>query len=137
MPVDKKQISEMTFPEELKYFKEHTWVKGEGSEVSVGITDFAQEQLGDIIFVELPKAGDLFTQGEVFGQAESAKSVSSLYMPVSGEITSVNAEVEDSPDLVNTKPYSEGWMITVKLKDLSEVSALLSKDGYFNLLEES
>ncbi|MDO0822735.1 glycine cleavage system protein GcvH [Desulfosporosinus nitroreducens] len=121
----------------MRYCKEHTWAKIEGDLVKVGITDFAQSQLGDIIFVELPQVGDEFDHGQVFGQAESAKSVSSLYMPISGEIRSVNDNVEESPDLVNTSPYDEGWMIILKPRDLSEVSALLSKEEYTNLLKET
>ena len=134
---DKKQVEELTFLNDIQYHKEHTWAKVEGDLVQVGITDFAQDQLGDIIFVELPQVGDAFNQGEVFGQAESAKSVSSLYMPLSGEIASVNNEVEDSPEFVNTDPYGSGWMITVKPRDLSELSSLLTKDGYITLLKES
>lgn len=121
----------------MRYCKEHTWAKLDGDLFIVGITDFAQSQLGDIIFLELPLVGDTFTQGKVFGQAESAKSVSSLYMPISGEVKSVNTDVEDSPDLVNTNPYDEGWLIIVKPTDLSELSALLSEEGYRCLLKES
>ncbi len=134
---DKKQVEELTFLNDIQYHKEHTWAKVEGDLVQVGITDFAQDQLGDIIFVELPQVGDAFNQGEVFGQAESAKSVSSLYMPLSGEIASVNNDVEDSPEFVNTDPYGSGWMITVKPRDLSELISLLTKDGYICLLKES
>ncbi|HZK84386.1 MAG TPA: glycine cleavage system protein GcvH [Desulfosporosinus sp.] len=121
----------------MRYCKEHTWAKVEEGLVRVGITDFAQGQLGDIIFIELPQVGEVFNQGEVFGQAESAKSVSSLYMPISGEIKYVNDNVEDSPDLVNTNPYDEGWIIIVKPRNFSEVSALLSEEGYTSLLEKS
>lgn len=137
MANDKKQVDELKFLNDIQYHKEHTWAKVEGELVKVGITDFAQDQLGDIIFIELPQVGDTFNQGEVFGQAESAKSVSSLYMPLSGEIQSVNNEVEDSPENVNTDPYDTGWMIIIKPKDLSKLSNLLSKDGYISLLKES
>lgn len=137
MPIVKSELEKLKFLDGLLYDKEHTWAMSEGELVKVGITDFAQSQLGDIIFVELPQAGEFFRQGEVFGQAESAKSVSALHMPLSGEIVSVNKEVEDSPELVNTHPYSEGWMIIVKPRDLAELKELLSKDDYLHLLQES
>ncbi|TGE32945.1 glycine cleavage system protein GcvH [Desulfosporosinus sp. Sb-LF] len=137
MSIDKKGLDELTFSDDIQYYKEHTWAKVEGDIIRVGITDFAQSQLGDLIFVELPQAGEAFNKGEVFGQAESAKSVSSLYIPLSGEIKSVNNEVDDSPELVNSNPYDDGWMIMIKPKNLSELSDLLSKDGYISLLKES
>lgn len=137
MPIAKNESEKLSFLDDLRYDREHTWAKSEGELVKVGITDFAQSQLGEIIFVELPQAGEFFRQGEVFGQAESAKSVSALHMPLSGEILLVNKEVEDSPELVNTHPYSGGWMIMVKPRDLEELKELLSKDDYLHLLQES
>lgn len=137
MSIDKKRFEELSFPDDIQYYKEHTWAKVEGDLVKVGITDFAQSQLGEIIFVELPQVGEEFKQGAVFGQAESAKSVSSLYMPLSGEITSLNNEIEDSPELANTDSYGDGWMVIIKLKDLTELNDLLSRDGYISLLKDS
>jgi len=133
---EKKQIEELTFLDSICYHKEHTWAKVEGDQVKVGISDYAQDQLGDIIFIELPDIGDVIDKGEVFGQAESAKTVSSLYMPVSGEIIEVNENVIDSPENVNEDPYGEGWMIVIKPKDLEEVKDLLSNDGYISFLKE-
>ena len=137
MSIDKKRIEELTLPDDIQYYNEHTWAKVEGDLVKVGITDFAQSQLEEIIFIELPQVGEEFKQGVVFGQAESAKSVSSLYMPLSGEIKSLNIDVEDSPELVNTNPYGDGWMIIIKPKDLNELNDLLSRDRYISLLKGS
>jgi len=136
MPESKKQVEELTFINDLYYHKEHTWAKVEGDLVRVGITDYAQDQLGDIIFIELPAVGETFDKDEVFGSAESAKTVSSLYIPVSGTIEFVNDELADSPELVNKDPYGDGWMIVVKPRDMSEVKDLLSKDEYISMLKE-
>ncbi|WP_031513805.1 glycine cleavage system protein GcvH [Desulfofalx alkaliphila] len=129
-----KQIAELTFLDDIYYFEEHTWAKLEGDTVRVGITDFAQDNLGDIIFIELPQVGESFDKGEEFGQAESAKTVSSLYMPVSGEIVEVNDQLEDAPENVNSSPYQEGWMIVVKARDPEELKNLLSKDDYIKMI---
>ncbi|MEG6616682.1 glycine cleavage system protein GcvH [Peptococcaceae bacterium 1198_IL3148] len=131
-----KPIAELKFDDEIRYFEEHTWAKVEGDTVIVGITDFAQDNLGDIIFIELPEEGVTFDKGEEFGQAESAKTTSALYMPVSGEIVSVNGELEDSPELVNNDPYQAGWLIVIKPNDISEVETLLTKDGYISFIQE-
>jgi len=127
-------IENSVFLDDIFYYKEHTWVKTEGNFIKVGITDFAQNQLGEIIFIELPRVGDEIVTGDVFGQAESAKVVSSLYMPVSGRIVSINNELENSPEIVNANPYGDGWMITVEPKDLVELDNLLNKDGYIDML---
>ena len=131
-----KEIEELNFPEEIRYTEDHEWVKLEGDIAKIGISDYAQEQLGDIVFVELPQVGDKFTQGAEFGTVESVKAVSELYIPISGEITTVNKALEDSPDLVNIQPYHEGWMVEVKPGDLSELDALMTKTDYLKKLKE-
>jgi glycine cleavage system H protein len=121
----------MKFPEDLKYTKEHEWVRDNGDgTATVGITDFAQSELGDIVFVELEPEGSGFEQDEVFGTVEAVKTVSELYSPVSGEITEVNEELEDDPELVNTDPYGKGWMVKIKMSDTSELDDLLSVNDY-------
>ncbi|ABO49145.1 glycine cleavage system H protein [Desulforamulus reducens MI-1] len=130
-----KPITELTFLNGIHYFHEHTWAKVEGDLVKVGITDFAQDSLGNIIFVELPNEGETFSKGDEFGQAESAKTVSALYMPVSGEIVEVNSELEEAPQNVNEDPYGSGWMIIVKPSNLDEVKELLSKEEYLNQIK--
>ncbi|GGH75107.1 glycine cleavage system H protein [Compostibacillus humi] len=126
----------MNFPEELLYSKEHEWVKREGNQVRIGITDFAQDELGDIVFVELPEVGDEITVDEPFGSVESVKTVSELYAPVSGKVVEVNEELEDSPEFVNESPYEKAWMIVVELSDESELDNLLSAQAYKELTEE-
>lgn len=126
----------MNFPEELLYSKEHEWVKREGNQVRIGITDFAQDELGDIVFVELPEVGDEITVDEPFGSVESVKTVSELYAPVSGKVVEVNEELEDSPEFVNESPYEKAWMIVVELSDESELDNLLSAQAYKELTKE-
>ncbi len=132
---DKKQISELEFREDILYHKEHTWAKIEGEQVRVGISDYAQDQLGELIFIELPEVGAEFRQGEVFGQAESTKTVSALHMPISGEVIAVNEDLENDPELVNNDPYGKGWIILVEPHDLKESDNLLTKEEYINLLK--
>lgn len=117
-------------PADLKYTKDHEWLRIDGDEATVGITDHAQEQLGDVTFVELPEEGASFEQGEEFGVVESVKAASDLYMPVSGEVTEVNRELENTPEVVNTDPYGEAWMIKIKLSDTAQIEALLSAADY-------
>lgn len=121
----------MNFPEELKYTKEHEWIRvnGDGT-ATVGITDFAQSELGDIVFVELEPEGSEFDQDEVFGTVEAVKTVSELFSPVSGEIVEINNELEDDPELVNSDPYGQGWMVKIKLSDPSELDRLLTQSEY-------
>jgi glycine cleavage system H protein len=130
-----KELSELNLPDDVRYAESHEWAKLEGDKVKVGITDYAQDQLGDIVFVELPEAGDSFEKGEEFGTVESVKAVSELYMPVGGEIVAANTGLEDSPELVNNRPYSDGWMIEVKLDDASEMDGLLTNDAYLEKLK--
>ena len=124
----------MNIPSELKYTKDHEWVRIEGDEAIVGITDFAQSELGDIVFVEIETKGETIDQEDVFGSVEAVKTVSDLFMPLSGEITAYNSELDDTPELVNSDPYSKGWMIRIKLSDTSEIEGLLSADAYRDLI---
>lgn len=120
----------MKLPEELKYTKEHEWVKTDGDHVYVGITDFAQGELGDIVYVEIETEGQTIAKDEIFGTVEAVKTVSDLYMPVSGTIEEVNAALNDDPELVNSDPFGEGWMIKVKVDDASELKELLDAKAY-------
>ena len=120
----------MNVPSELKYTKEHEWIRVEGEEAYVGITDYAQSQLGDIVFVEVETEGDNLEAGDTFGSIEAVKTVSDLYMPVSGEVLEFNSELEDQPDLVNKDPYGKGWIIKVKVDDEAQLDGLLSADAY-------
>ncbi|WP_324176659.1 glycine cleavage system protein GcvH [Staphylococcus pseudintermedius] len=126
----------MAVPSGLKYSKEHEWVKVEGNTAIIGITDFAQSELGDIVFVELPEVEDELTEGETFGSVESVKTVSELYSPVSGKVVAVNENLEDAPEAVNESPYEEAWMVKVELKDESELDALLDAAGYEKMVGE-
>ena len=126
----------MKFPEDLKYTKEHEWVRDNGDgTATIGITDFAQGELGDIVFVELEPEGSEFDQDEVFGTVEAVKTVSELFCPVAGEITEINEELEDEPELVNTDPYGKGWMVKIKVSDSSKLKSLLSVDEYKEIVE--
>lgn len=120
----------MNIPENLKYTKDHEWVKVEGDVATIGVTDFAQGELGDIVYVEIETEGESLDKEEVFGSVEAVKTVSDLFMPVSGEITEFNEALESAPDAVNNDPYGDGWMIKVKMADTSEVDELLSADQY-------
>ena len=120
----------MNVPAELKYTKEHEWIRVEGEEAYVGITDYAQSQLGDIVFVEVETEGDNLEAGDTFGSIEAVKTVSDLYMPISGEVLEFNSELEDQPDLVNKDPYGKGWIIKVKVDDEAQIDGLLSADAY-------
>lgn len=124
-----------TTPKELRYSEEHEWVKVEGNLARIGITDFAQSELGDIVFVELPEVGDEVTANEPFGSVESVKTVSELYAPVSGKVVEVNEELNDNPEFVNESPYEKAWMIVVEPTDISEVESLLTAEQYEELIE--
>lgn len=124
----------MNVPEDLKYTKDHEWVRVEGESVVVGITDFAQKELGDIVYVDVDTEGDTIEQEEVFGSVEAVKTVSDLMMPVSGEIVAFNEVLEDEPELVNSDPYGRGWMIKVLISDFTELDNLLSADQYKELI---
>ena len=126
----------MNFPEQLKYTNEHEWIRLDGEFAYVGITDYAQEQLGDIVFVDIPSVGDTLAQGEVFGTIEVVKTISDLFLPVSGEIVEMSESLEDNPELVNSEPYDKGWIIKIKPSDLSEFDSLLDASAYRNLINE-
>ena len=124
----------MNFPANLKYTKEHEWVRVEGEEAVVGITDFAQRELGDIVYVEVETKGESLNKDEVFGTVEAVKTVSDLFMPLSGEVLEVNSELEDSPESVNDDPYGKGWMIKIRISDKSELNGLLDASAYEQLV---
>jgi len=130
-----KELNELILPDDVRFTEEHEWARQEGENVRVGISDYAQDQLGDIVFVELPEVGDTFGKGDEFGTVESVKTVSELYMPVGGEIVAINEDLGDHPEYVNTDPYGKGWMIEVKPSDISEMDTLLDKDAYLKHLE--
>ena len=130
-----KELNELNFPDDVSYAESHEWARSEGEKVKIGITDYAQDQLGDIVFVELPEKGNTFGKGEVFGTVESVKAVSELYMPVGGEVVAVNTALEESPEKVNNAPYSDGWMIEIKTENPSELDILLTKDAYLETLK--
>jgi glycine cleavage system H protein len=125
-----KDLSELKFPEKLSYVDSHEWVRTEGDRARVGITDYAQDQLGDIVYVELPAVGKSIAKGAVFGSVESVKAVSELYMPISGKIAEVNSALENSPEMVNTSPYDQGWMIVVEPSQPEELKGLLTSQAY-------
>jgi len=120
----------MNFPNTVRYTSEHEWIRVEGDEAYVGITDYAQSELGEIVFVDVPTVGEQVAQGEVFGSVEAVKTVSDLNMPASGEVLELNAELEDHPELVNNDPYGTGWMIRVRLSDPSELDSLMDAAAY-------
>jgi len=128
-----KQII-MNIPAELKYTKDHEWVKIDGDVATVGITEFAQSELGDIVYVEIETVGETIDQEEVFGSVEAVKTVSDLFMPLSGEILEFNENLESNPELVNSDPYGEGWMIKVKLSDTSQIDGLLDASAYEGII---
>lgn len=124
----------MNFPENLKYTKEHEWVSIEGDVATIGITEFAQIELGDIVFVEIETEGENLNQNEVFGTIEAVKTVSDLFMPITGEIIAINADLEDAPESVNESPYENGWMIKIKASDLSQIDDLMDASAYKSLI---
>jgi glycine cleavage system H protein len=121
-----KEISEVNLPDDIRYADDHEWARLEGDTVRVGLDDYAQDQLGDIVFVELPQIGDTFKQGEQFATVESVKAVCECYLPVGGEIIAVNTALEESPELVNKSPYGDGWFVEVNPSDPSEMDALMT-----------
>lgn len=125
----------MSYPADLKYTKEHEWIRIEGDTGAIGITDFAQQQLGDVVYVELPEVGSAITAGQVFGTIESVKAVSELFAPVTGEVVATNGELKDRPDFVNSKPH-DTWMVKVKLANPGEAAALMDSAAYEKLIQK-
>jgi glycine cleavage system H protein len=123
-------------PEDLSYTKDHEWVRVSGEQATVGITDYAQQQLGEVVYVELPKAGDKFEAGEPFGSVENVKAVNEIYMPVSGTVVEVNSALKDDSEKVNSDPYGEGWMIIIKLDNPAQLDALLTAAEYEDYIKE-
>lgn len=130
-----KEIDELHLPDDARYTDDHEYARPEDGAVKIGISDYAQDQLGDIVFVELPQKGDRFGKGEEFGVVESVKAVAELYIPVGGEVLEVNTALEKAPELVNTGPYDTGWMIRVKPSDLGELDSLMAHDAYRQMLK--
>jgi len=126
----------VNLPEELFYSEEHEWVRKEDNKVYIGITDFAQSELGDVVFVELPEVGEEFDVGDAFGSVESVKTVSELYAPVSGTVVEVNEDLEDNPEYVNESAYEDAWMIVIEMEDEAELENLLSSEQYKEVIEE-
>ena len=130
-----KNKNTMNIPDNLKYTKDHEWVQIDGDTVTIGITDFAQGELGDIVYVEIETEGEEVAQGEVFGTVEAVKTVSDLFMPVGGEVSEINEALADEPELVNKDPYGEGWMIKIKVADGEELSDLMDADAYKAMID--
>ncbi|MEA2059789.1 MAG: glycine cleavage system protein GcvH [Thermodesulfobacteriota bacterium] len=130
-----KEISDLNLPEDLKYSDDHEWARADGETVTIGISDYAQDQLGEIVFVEVPEMGVTFEKDEEFGTVESVKAVSEMLIPVSGEVIEINKTLEDAPEKVNNAPYTEGWIIKVKALDLSELDTLMDKTAYIKMLK--
>ncbi|GAB6091063.1 glycine cleavage system protein GcvH [Spirochaeta dissipatitropha] len=126
----------MTFAEDVKYAKNHEWIKASGDEYIIGISDFAQDELGDIVFVEMPAVGDSIEAGKVFGVVESVKTASDIYMPVGGTITAVNDELKDTPELINESPFDKGWIVRIKISDASELDQLMDANTYKKMVQE-
>lgn len=130
-----KDVSQLKFPDDVGYVESHEWVRAEGGRMRIGITDYAQDQLGDIVFVELPAVGKTLATGAPFGSVESVKAVSELYMPIAGKVAEINAALENSPEMVNTSPYDQGWMIVVEPADAGELKGLLTVQAYRDKLK--
>ena len=130
-----KEMSDLNLPADVKYTKDHEWAKLSGDIVTIGINDYAQDQLGEIVFVELPEVGDVFSEGDEFGSVESVKAVSEMYIPISGEIVEINETLEDAPELVNESCYDNGWIIKVKPATVSELDNLMDKPAYLDMLK--
>ena len=130
-----KEINELNFPDDVRYAESHEWARQEGDTIKVGISDYAQDQLGDIVFVELPEVGDTFGKAEEFGTVESVKAVSELYMPVAGEVVAINDTLEDAPEKVNNSPYGDGWMLEIKAENPAELDELMDNNAYNGTLK--
>lgn len=129
-----KEFDQLNLPADLRYSDDHEWAKADGDIVRIGVSDYAQDQLGDIVFVEMPEVGESFDKGDEFGTLESVKAVSELYLPISGEIVAVNEALVDAPELINEDPYAQ-WIVEVKVSDLSELDALLDVTAYSEMIK--
>ncbi len=127
-------ISKLKLPDNIKYSKDHEWTRIEGDKIKIGINDYAQDQLGDVVFVEMPEIGSCLQAGDEFGSVESVKAVSEIFMPVGGEVVSINTNLENNPELVNKSPYDKGWIIEIKPDDIKEIDKLMDKDKYLKSL---
>ena len=125
-----KDLDKIDLPDDCRYAESHEWAKSEGDQIKIGISDYAQDQLGDIVFVELPEAGESFDKGAEFGTVESVKAVSEIYMPVAGEVVAINTDLEDAPEKVNNSPYGDGWMIAVKPQNPGDLDGLMDHEAY-------
>jgi glycine cleavage system H protein len=130
------EVMKMNTPKELRYSEEHEWVKVEGEKVRIGITDFAQSELGDIVFVELPEVGDEIKADEPFGSVESVKTVSELYAPISGKVVEINEDLDDSPEFVNESPYEKAWMIVIEPANVADIENLMTAEQYVEMTNE-
>jgi len=130
-----KPIDDLNLPGDLRYATDHEWLRTNGDSARVGISDYAQDQLGDVVFVELPTVGTVFGKGEVFGTVESVKAVSELFLPVGGTVTAVNALLSDAPELVNSSPYGEGWLVEIRLSDPAAAAELMDREAYLAMLK--
>ncbi len=130
-----KEISELTLQDDVRYTEDHEWARKEGGAVKIGISDYAQDQLGDIVFVELPEVDSELEKGDEFGTVESTKAVSELYMPLGGKVVAVNEALADDPEQVNKDPYSGGWMVEIEPSDPAEFDAMMDKDAYLEMLK--
>ena len=124
----------MNVPDDLKYTAEHEWIRVEGDEIVVGVTDFAQGELGDVVFIEIETEGETLSKGDTFGTIEAVKTVSDLYMPLDGEVVEVNPALEETPELVNSQPFGEGWMVRIKMSDPAQLEELISADDYRSMI---
>ncbi len=129
-----QKIKAMNFPNDLKYTKEHEWIRVEGDTIVIGITDYAQSELGDIVYVEIPVVGEQLSQGDTLGTIEAVKTVADIYMPVDGEVLEVNPELEDAPELINSDPYGKGWIVKAKISDPAQLDGLLTADQYKEMI---
>ncbi|CCK80256.1 glycine cleavage system protein GcvH [Desulfobacula toluolica] len=130
-----KEINDLNLADDVKYTKDHEWATLSGDTVTIGINDYAQDQLGEIVFVELPEIGDTFSIGDEFGSVESVKAVSEIYIPISGEVVQINESLEDAPELVNESCYDNGWIIKIKPDDVSQLDNLMDKAAYLEMLK--
>lgn len=130
-----KEISELILIDGIKYAKDHEWAKKQGDKIVIGISDYAQDQLGEVVFVEVPEIDSEFEKGDEFGTVESTKAVSEIYMPVGGRVVAINEALEDDPELVNKSPYEDGWIIKIEPKDIGELDKLMDKAAYLKMLK--